>query len=98
MEIRDIEIFLTLAEELCFGKAAARLHLMQARVSQVIGRQERQLGGLLRRAPYVDPFDRLREGDMDVFIAWLPVDEAAAPAQPHPALTGLPGRAVGRWG
>lgn len=64
----------------------------------MIGRQERQLGRLLRRAPYVDPFARLREGDMDVFIAWLPVDEAAAPAQPHPALTGLPGRAVGRWG
>ncbi|WP_053707120.1 LysR family transcriptional regulator [Streptomyces sp. NRRL B-3648] len=152
MEVRDIEIFLTLAEELHFGRAAARLHLTQARVSQVIGRQERQVGGLLfdrsnrrqirltplgqqlcadlrpvyaslreslerarmatrgktarlrvgmmpfnvpdlyrywetfrsrhpqwelqlRRAPYVDPFARLREGDMDVFLTWLPVDE-----------------------
>ncbi|PKV89976.1 LysR family transcriptional regulator [Streptomyces sp. TLI_146] len=152
MEVRDIEIFLTLAEELHFGRAAARLHLTQARVSQAIGRQERKLGGLLfdrsnrrqirltplgsqlrtdllpvyanlrdslerarmaargkaarlrvgmmpfnvvdlhhfwktfqtrhpqwelqiRRAPYVDPFTRLREGDMDVFITWLPVDD-----------------------
>ncbi|MEU1012166.1 LysR family transcriptional regulator [Streptomyces sp. NPDC005890] len=41
MEVREIEIFLTLAEELHFGRAAARLHLTQARVSQVIGRQER---------------------------------------------------------
>ncbi|GAA0597697.1 LysR family transcriptional regulator [Streptomyces crystallinus] len=152
MEIRDIEIFLTLAEELHFGRAATRLHLTQARVSQAIGRQERRLGGLLfdrsnrrqvrltplgrqlradlqpvytqlsnslerarmaargkaarlrvgmlpfnvpdlhrywqafnarhpewelqlRRAPYVEPFGRLREGDIDVLICWLPVDE-----------------------
>ncbi|GAA4879442.1 LysR family transcriptional regulator [Kitasatospora terrestris] len=152
MELREIEIFLTLAEELHFGRAAARLHLTQARVSQVIARQERQIGGLLfdrsnrrqvrltplgrqlcadlrpvhahlrdslerarlaargkavrlrvgmmpfnvpdlhhyweafrsqhpecelqiRRAPYVEPFERLRDGDMDVFVAWLPVDE-----------------------
>ncbi|MFI5829273.1 LysR family transcriptional regulator [Streptomyces sp. NPDC051578] len=33
MDIRDIEIFLTLAEELHFGKAAARPHLTQARAS-----------------------------------------------------------------
>ncbi|GHF59927.1 LysR family transcriptional regulator [Kitasatospora xanthocidica] len=154
MEVRDIEIFLTLAEELHFGRAAARLHLTQARVSQVICRQERQLGGLLfdrtnrrrihltplgrqlsadlrpvyanlrhsldrarmaargkterlrvsmmpfnvpdlhrfwqtfqarhpqwelqiRTAPYVDPFARLREGDVDVFVTWLPVDDPA---------------------
>ncbi|MEU9074101.1 LysR family transcriptional regulator [Kitasatospora sp. NPDC004745] len=153
MEIRDIEVFLTLAEELHFGRAAARLHLTQARVSQVIGRQERQLGGLLfdrsnrrqvrltplghqlradlqpvyadlraslerarlavrgkterlrvgmlpfnvpdlhgywrafrsrhpqwelqlRRAPFIDPFARLREGDMDVLVSWLPVEES----------------------
>ncbi|MFJ8623293.1 LysR family transcriptional regulator [Kitasatospora sp. NPDC093550] len=152
MDVREIEIFLTLAEELHFGRAAARLHLTQARVSQVICRQERQLGGLLfdrsnrrrirltplghqlrtdlkpvyanlrhslerarmtargktarlrvslmpfnvpdlhrywqtfrahhpewelqiRTAPYVDAFARLREGDADVLVTWLPVDE-----------------------
>ncbi|GAA4639992.1 LysR family transcriptional regulator [Actinoallomurus vinaceus] len=47
MELRDIEIFLTLAEELHFGRTAARLHVSQARVSQAISQQERRLGGVL---------------------------------------------------
>ncbi|SEB62764.1 transcriptional regulator, LysR family [Streptomyces sp. 2131.1] len=44
MELRDIEIFLTLAEELHFGRTAALLHVSQARVSQSIAKQERRLG------------------------------------------------------
>ncbi|GAB3880652.1 LysR family transcriptional regulator [Kibdelosporangium lantanae] len=152
MELRDIEIFLTLADELHFGRAAARLHVSQARVSQAISLQERQLGGalfdrsnrrrihltplgqqlrddlqpvyaglrdslerarqtargvtgtlrvgmlpfnvadlqpywktfrtrhpqwelLIRRAPYVNPFDHLRDGELDVLVVWLPVEE-----------------------
>ncbi|WP_406232127.1 LysR family transcriptional regulator [Nocardia sp. NBC_01009] len=47
MELRDIEIFLTLAEELHFGRTAARLHVSQARISQAISQQERRLGALL---------------------------------------------------
>ncbi|MFI6103342.1 LysR family transcriptional regulator [Streptomyces sp. NPDC051310] len=47
VELRDIEIFLTLAEELHFGRTAERLHLSQARVSQSIRQQERRLGGAL---------------------------------------------------
>ncbi|GGT76476.1 LysR family transcriptional regulator [Streptomyces lateritius] len=47
VELRDIEIFLTLAEELHFGRTAERLHLSQARVSQSIKQQERRLGGAL---------------------------------------------------
>ncbi|WP_280235980.1 LysR family transcriptional regulator [Nocardia cyriacigeorgica] len=47
MELRDVEIFLTLAEELHFGRTAARLHVTQARVSQAIKQQERRIGGLL---------------------------------------------------
>ncbi|NBH12122.1 LysR family transcriptional regulator [Amycolatopsis sp. SID8362] len=153
MELRDIEIFLTLAEELHFGRTAERLHVSQARISQAIGHQERRLGALLfdranRRvvrltpvgrqlrddlrpvyadlrdslerarlaargitavlrvgvlphnghdlrphwdafrsrhpqwnlriqyAPFVDPFAGLRRGDVDVLVAWLPVEEA----------------------
>ncbi|RMI30307.1 LysR family transcriptional regulator [Nocardia stercoris] len=47
MELRDIEIFLTLSEELHFGRTAERLHVSQARVSQAIRTQERRLGTAL---------------------------------------------------
>ncbi|MFF1344889.1 LysR substrate-binding domain-containing protein [Streptomyces sp. NPDC058322] len=47
MEIRDIEIFLTLAQELHFGRTAERLHVSPARVSQAIKKQERRIGGVL---------------------------------------------------
>ncbi len=47
MELRDIEIFLTLAEELHFGRTAARLCLSPARVTQAIQKQERQIGARL---------------------------------------------------
>ncbi|WP_067721518.1 LysR family transcriptional regulator [Nocardia yamanashiensis] len=47
MELRDIEIFLVLAEELHFGRTAQRLHLSQARISQSIKSQERRIGGRL---------------------------------------------------
>ncbi|QKG20040.1 LysR family transcriptional regulator [Actinomadura verrucosospora] len=152
MELRDIEIFLTLAEELHFARTAARLHVTPARVTQAIKKQERQVGAPLfdrstrrvrltplgrqlrddlwpiytglqdgmrrarlaaqgitgvlrvgmipynaydlqrywetfrshhpqwklqiRMAPHVDPFAGLRRGDIDVLVAWLPVEEA----------------------
>ncbi|WP_258193304.1 LysR family transcriptional regulator [Streptomyces sp. MA5143a] len=47
LELRDIEIFLVLAEELHFGRTAERLHVSQARVSQAIKKQERRIGGAL---------------------------------------------------
>ncbi|MFF5206438.1 LysR family transcriptional regulator [Streptosporangium sp. NPDC000396] len=47
MELRDIEIFLTLAEELHFGRTAERLHITPARVSQAIKKQERRIGAPL---------------------------------------------------
>ncbi|MFI1191021.1 LysR family transcriptional regulator [Streptomyces californicus] len=47
MEIRDIEIFLTLARELHFGRTAELLHVTPARVSQAIKKQERRIGGAL---------------------------------------------------
>src|SRR5688500_9971630 len=47
VELRDIEIFLTLAEELHFGRTAQRLHVSQARVSQAIRAQERRIGATL---------------------------------------------------
>lgn len=47
VELRDIEIFLTLAEELHFGRSAERLRVSPARVSQAIKKQERAIGAQL---------------------------------------------------
>ncbi|MFB4303917.1 LysR family transcriptional regulator [Actinomadura sp. NTSP31] len=47
MELRDIEIFLTLAEELHFGRTAERLHVSVAAVSKAIKKQERAIGAEL---------------------------------------------------
>lgn len=44
MERREIEIFLTLAEELHFGRTAQRLLISQSRVSQTIAKLERRYG------------------------------------------------------
>ncbi len=69
MELRDIEIFLTLAEELHFARTAARLRVSQARVSQAISQQERRLGGLLfdrsnRRQVRLTPLGRQLRDDL----------------------------------
>jgi len=56
VELRDIEIFLTLADELHFGRTAERLRVSQARVSQVIAQFEMQIGGSL--------FDRSNRRDV----------------------------------
>ncbi|MEV6218037.1 LysR family transcriptional regulator [Nocardia sp. NPDC051833] len=45
--MRDIEIFLTLAEELHFGRTAHRLRITQSRVSHAIRKQERRIGAPL---------------------------------------------------
>ncbi|WP_333769993.1 LysR family transcriptional regulator [Streptomyces sp. IBSBF 2435] len=47
MERYEIEAFLTLAQELHFGRTAVRLRVTTARVSQVIGKLERRVGAPL---------------------------------------------------
>ncbi|MFD0256662.1 LysR family transcriptional regulator [Kitasatospora indigofera] len=47
LERLETEIFLTLAEELHFGRTAERLGVTTGRVSQVIGKLERRIGGTL---------------------------------------------------
>jgi DNA-binding transcriptional LysR family regulator len=47
VEQRDVEIFLTLADELHFGRAAERLHVSTARVSQTIKKLEQGIGAPL---------------------------------------------------
>ena len=54
MNLREIECFIPVADELHSGKAARRLHLAQPTVSESVRRLERCLGGPL--------FDRSKVG------------------------------------
>lgn len=47
LEIRELECFLVLADELHFGRTAERLYLSQSRVSQLLQSLERRIGGPL---------------------------------------------------
>ncbi|MFC4336201.1 LysR family transcriptional regulator [Salininema proteolyticum] len=88
MERHEIEIFLALAEELHFGKAAGRAGVSPSRVSQVIRGLEERLGAPLftrtsRRVSLTALGDELR-ADLapawaDVLSAW---EKASASARP----------------
>ncbi len=87
MELRDIEIFVTLSEELHFGRTAERLRVSQARVSQSIKQQERRIGGALfertSRSVRLTPLgerlrDRLRAGYGEIMAG---IDEATTSAR-----------------
>jgi DNA-binding transcriptional LysR family regulator len=47
IELRELRVFLTLADELHFGRSAERLGVTQSRVSQSLRQLERKLGGQL---------------------------------------------------
>ncbi|SDM55293.1 LysR family transcriptional regulator [Allokutzneria albata] len=68
MERRDVEVFLTLAEELHFGRTARRLRVSQARVSQSVKAMERRIGAPLfdrtSRRVALTPIGRRLESDI----------------------------------
>ncbi|HLN59244.1 MAG TPA: LysR family transcriptional regulator, partial [Thermoanaerobaculia bacterium] len=47
MDLRQLEMFLAVAEEGSFTRAGERLHVSQSAVSRQIGLLERELGGRL---------------------------------------------------
>ncbi|MBO2454165.1 LysR family transcriptional regulator [Actinomadura barringtoniae] len=87
MEFRDIEIFLALAEELHFGRTAERLHVTPSRVSHVIKKAERRIGGPLfertSRTVSLTPLgERLRDGLQPAHVQiQQAVDRAVAEAR-----------------
>lgn len=87
MELREIEIFLTLADELHFGRTAERLYLSSSRVSQTVRTLEARVGGELfertsrrvRLTPLGERLrDRLRPAYDEIHRAFSEVREVAS--------------------
>ncbi|MER5878073.1 LysR family transcriptional regulator [Streptomyces sp. NPDC001910] len=83
LERLEIETFLALAEELHFGRTAERLLITTGRVSQVIKKIERQVGGPLfernSRSVRLTPIGRRLADDLVPLVAAM--DEALRRAQ-----------------
>ncbi|MFD5635284.1 LysR family transcriptional regulator [Streptomyces sp. NPDC127077] len=75
LERLEIETFLTLAEELHFGRTAERLLITTGRVSQVIKTLERKIGGLLfertSRSVRLTPIGRQLADDLTPLVAGI---------------------------
>ncbi|MGW0967841.1 LysR family transcriptional regulator [Streptomyces sp. NPDC002516] len=75
LERLETETFLTLAEELHFGRTAERLRITTGRVSQVIKALERRVGGLLfertSRSVRLTPVGRQLADDLTPLVAGM---------------------------
>ena len=83
LELREVRAFLTLAEELHFGRTADRLGITPSRVSQTIRQLEARVGGRLfdrssRRVALTPAGERLRR---DAGAAWEQLEQALAGAR-----------------
>src|SRR3954468_18637443 len=78
LERYELETFLTLAEELHFGRTAERLHLSTARVSQTIRNLERRVGAPLfnRTSRRVELTAIGRQLDEDLRPTWALITAA----------------------
>ncbi|MGC5342999.1 LysR family transcriptional regulator [Streptomyces sp. DT24] len=87
LEIREVEAFLALADELHFGRAGERLYLSQSRVSQLLRSLESRIGARLvertsRRVGLTPLGERLATGLRPTYAALRAVlDEASAEAR-----------------
>src|SRR4051812_19573831 len=97
VELREIRVFLTLCEELHFGRTAERLHLTSSRVSQTIRELEAKLGRQLvdrtsRRVELTDFGERFRDeagGAYERLVGVLQRAEAVQRAPSRPLQLGL---------
>ncbi|MQS15577.1 LysR family transcriptional regulator [Streptomyces kaniharaensis] len=75
LERLETEVFLALAEELHFGRTAERLHLTTGRVSQLIRKLERRIGGPLfertSRSVRLTPVGRQLADDLAPVVAGM---------------------------
>src|SRR5918999_3558855 len=86
VDLRELRVFLTLAEELHFGRTAERLRLTQARVSQTLRDLERKLGTQLvqrtsRRVALPPPGERFQAELSPIYARLTDVVEHAASSQ-----------------
>ncbi|WP_435830458.1 LysR family transcriptional regulator [Saccharopolyspora shandongensis] len=86
MEFRYLVSFLALAEELHFGRAAAKLHLTQLSLSQQLQRLERGLGvTLVARSSHevrLTPAGEVLRDHARIIVAQLERAERATPRAP----------------
>ncbi|MER7579807.1 LysR family transcriptional regulator [Kitasatospora sp. NPDC097691] len=92
LERHELEAFLTLAEELHFGRTAERLHVSTARVSQTIAKLERRIGVPLfhRTSRRVELSSSGRQLEEEIRPAWERITDAFGRAvEAGRGLTGL---------
>jgi DNA-binding transcriptional LysR family regulator len=88
MELRQLHYFVTLAEELHFGRAADRLHIVQPAVSQQLSRLEAELGVTLidrstRKVALSDAGQRFLPEARAVLAAAERAKQVVAPSGPE---------------
>lgn len=82
LERKEIEVLLTLSEELHFTRTAERLHVSTAGVSQIVSRLERRLGTALfiRTTRHVELTDAGRQLVDELLVAHEQIQDAVTRA------------------